>query len=33
MGLELIRERVEELGGSVQVDTAPLRGTTVRVTM
>ena len=33
MGLELIRERVEELGGSVQVDTAPLKGTTVRVTM
>jgi signal transduction histidine kinase len=33
MGLELIRERVEELGGSVQVDTAPLMGTTVRVTM
>jgi signal transduction histidine kinase/type II secretory pathway pseudopilin PulG len=33
LGLELIRERVAELGGSVQVDTAPLRGTTVRVTM
>jgi signal transduction histidine kinase len=33
MGLELIRERVEELGGSVQVDTVPLQGTTVRVTM
>jgi signal transduction histidine kinase len=33
MGLELIRERVEELGGTVQVVTAPQQGTTVQVTM
>jgi signal transduction histidine kinase len=33
LGLDLIRERVEELGGSVRVDTAPGRGTTVQVTM
>jgi signal transduction histidine kinase len=33
MGLELIRERVEELGGTVTVDTAPLEGTTVQVTL
>jgi signal transduction histidine kinase len=33
LGLELIRERVEELGGSVQVDTTPGEGTTIRVTM
>jgi len=31
MGLGLIRERVEELGGTVQVVTAPQRGTTVQV--
>jgi signal transduction histidine kinase len=33
MGLELIRERVEELGGTVQVITAPQQGTTVQVTL
>lgn len=33
MGLELIRERVEELGGTVQVVTAPRQGTTVRVAL
>jgi two-component system, NarL family, sensor histidine kinase LiaS len=33
MGLELIRERVEELGGRVQVVTAPQQGTTVQVTL
>ena len=31
MGLQLIRERVEELGGTVQVGTAPLQGTIVQV--
>ncbi|MFJ8582289.1 HAMP domain-containing protein [Micromonospora sp. NPDC093277] len=31
MGLDLIRERVEELGGTVHVVTAPQQGTTVRV--
>jgi signal transduction histidine kinase len=33
MGLELIRERVEELGGTVRVVTAPRQGTTVRVAL
>ena len=33
MGLELIRERVDELGGTVQVVTAPQQGTTVRVAL
>jgi signal transduction histidine kinase len=33
MGLELIRERVEELGGTVHVRTAPQQGTTVRVAL
>jgi signal transduction histidine kinase len=33
MGLALIRERVEELGGTVRVDTAPRQGTTVQVTL
>ncbi len=33
MGLELIRERVEELGGTVQVVTAPQQGTTVQVAL
>src|SRR5262249_24988843 len=33
MGLELIRERVEELGGTVQVVTAPKQGTTVQVVL
>jgi signal transduction histidine kinase len=31
MGLGLIRERIEELGGTVQVVTAPQQGTTVQV--
>ena len=31
MGLELMRERVGELGGTVDVASAPARGTTVRV--
>ena len=30
-GLDLMRERVTELGGSVDVVSAPARGTTVRV--
>jgi signal transduction histidine kinase len=33
MGLELIRERVAELGGTVQVVTAPQQGTTVQVAL
>jgi signal transduction histidine kinase len=33
MGLELIRERVEELGGTVRVITAPQQGTTVQVAL
>jgi signal transduction histidine kinase len=33
LGLELMRERVEELGGTVHVDTAPQKGTTVQVTL
>jgi signal transduction histidine kinase len=31
LGLDLMRERVTELGGSVDVESAPARGTTVRV--
>jgi signal transduction histidine kinase len=33
MGLALIRERVEELGGTVRVVTAPQQGTTVQVVL
>jgi signal transduction histidine kinase len=33
MGLDLMRERMREIGGVVEVDSAPERGTTVRVTV
>ena len=33
MGLELMRERLREVGGAVEVDSTPDRGTTVRVTL
>jgi signal transduction histidine kinase len=33
MGLQMMRERVEELGGAIQVESAPSQGTRVRVTM
>lgn len=33
MGLELMRERLREVGGAVQFDSAPGHGTTVRVTL
>jgi signal transduction histidine kinase len=33
MGLDLMRERLREVGGDVEVDSAPERGTTVRVTL
>jgi signal transduction histidine kinase len=31
MGLALMRQRVEELGGSFRLDSAPGKGTTVRI--
>ena len=33
MGLQMMRERVEELGGAIHVESAPSKGTSVRVTM
>ncbi|MER7273966.1 ATP-binding protein [Dactylosporangium sp. NPDC000244] len=33
MGLDLMRERLREVDGSVEVDSAPGRGTTVRATL
>jgi signal transduction histidine kinase len=33
LGLDLMRERLREVGGSVEVDSAPNGGTTVRVTL
>jgi signal transduction histidine kinase len=33
MGLQMMRERVEELGGAIHVESAPAQGTRVRVTM
>ncbi|HTJ34664.1 MAG TPA: ATP-binding protein, partial [Dactylosporangium sp.] len=33
MGLSLMRERVREFGGTVEIDSAPDRGTTVRVSL
>jgi signal transduction histidine kinase len=33
MGLRMMRERVEELGGAIQVESNPSKGTRVRVTM
>jgi two-component system, NarL family, sensor histidine kinase LiaS len=33
MGLDLMRERLREVGGVVEVDSAPERGTTIRVTL
>ncbi|WP_426503203.1 ATP-binding protein [Dactylosporangium sp. McL0621] len=33
MGLELMRERLDEVGGAVEIDSGPGRGTTVRVTL
>ncbi|MFI5916523.1 ATP-binding protein [Dactylosporangium sp. NPDC051541] len=33
MGLDLMRERLREVGGAVDIDSAPGRGTTVRVTL
>ena len=33
MGLQMMRERVEELGGAIRVESAPAQGTRVRVTM
>jgi signal transduction histidine kinase len=31
MGLSLMRERLREIGGAVEIDSAPEHGTTVRV--
>jgi signal transduction histidine kinase len=33
MGLQMMRERVEELGGVIHVESTPSKGTRVRVTM
>jgi signal transduction histidine kinase len=33
MGLQMMRERVEELGGAIHVESTPSKGTKVRVTM
>jgi signal transduction histidine kinase len=33
MGLQMMRERVEDLGGAIHVESAPSKGTSVRVTM